>query len=224
MQWNAKLWRQSIHRFKAFMTPLAAPLGRRERRVAATRYVQGLLMPGQRKSIEPLAARLGVDSQQLQQFLTDSPWDDQELWGVIRRDVLPHCEPPQAWIVDETGWLKQGQHSVGVARQDCGAVGKRANCQVSVELVRERWGGGRARWQSALPAPKLDRRLRPAAPRPGCRIVRWNQSSTYSACGINTFGSSRTVSPPSDRNVTGWSPCKPKPSSHADRRRLRPGS
>jgi SRSO17 transposase len=135
MQWDAKRWRQGIHRLEAFMTPLAAPLGRRERRVAATRYVQGLLMPGQRKSIEPMAARLGVESQQLQQFLADSPWDENELWGVIRRDVLPHCEPPQAWIVDETGWLKQGQHSVGVARQYCGAVGKRANCQVSVELV-----------------------------------------------------------------------------------------
>jgi SRSO17 transposase len=135
MQWNAKLWRQSIQRFKAFMIPLAAPLGRRERRMAATRYVQGLLMPGARKSIEPMATRLGVEPQHLQQFLADSPWDDHDLWRVIRRDVLPHCEPPQAWIVDETGWLKQGQHSVGVARQYCGAVGKRANCQVSVELV-----------------------------------------------------------------------------------------
>jgi SRSO17 transposase len=135
MQWNAQLWRQSIQRFKAFMIPLAAPLGRRERRVAATRYVQGLLMPGARKSIEPMASRLGVEPQHLQQFLADSPWDDHDLWRVIRREVLPHCEPPQAWIVDETGWLKQGQHSVGVARQYCGAVGKRANCQVSVELV-----------------------------------------------------------------------------------------
>jgi SRSO17 transposase len=57
-------------------------------------------MPGQRKSIEPMAARLGVDSQQLRQFLADSPWDDQELWRVVRRDMLPHCEHPQAWIVD----------------------------------------------------------------------------------------------------------------------------
>jgi SRSO17 transposase len=135
MQWNAKLWRQSIQRFKTFMVPLAAPLGRRERRVAATGYVQGLLMPGQRKSIEPMAARLGVESQRLQQFLADSPWDEQDLWRVIRREVLPHVEPIEAWIVDETGWLKQGKHSVGVARQYCGAVGKRANCQVSVELA-----------------------------------------------------------------------------------------
>ncbi|MGH9448950.1 MAG: transposase, partial [Terriglobia bacterium] len=58
------------------MTPLVSGLGRSERRVAATRYVEGLLTPGQRKSIGPMAARLGVDSQSLQQFVTDSPWSD----------------------------------------------------------------------------------------------------------------------------------------------------
>jgi SRSO17 transposase len=71
-----------------------------ERRAAATSYVQGLLMPGQRKSIEPMAARLGVPSQRLQQFVADSPWDENALWGVIRRRVLPHLEPTEAWIVD----------------------------------------------------------------------------------------------------------------------------
>ena len=135
MEWNARLWRQSIERFKAFMIPLAAPLGRSERRTAATNYVQGLLMPGQRKSIEPMAARLGIEPQRLQQFMADSPWDETELWRVIRREVVPHFEPIEAWIVDETGWLKQGKNSVGVAHQYCGAVGKQANCQVSVELV-----------------------------------------------------------------------------------------
>ena len=122
---------------KDFMIPLAAPLGRSERRTAATNYVQGLLMPGQRKSIEPMAAKLGIEPQRLQQFMADSPWDEIEILPlVIRREVVPHFEPIEAWIVDETGWLKQGKNSVGVAHQYCGgAVGKQANCQVSVELV-----------------------------------------------------------------------------------------
>ena len=121
--------------FAKFMTPLVANLGRSERRRAATRYVAGLLMPGQRKSIEPMAARLKVDSQSLQQLVTSSPWSDEALWRAIRQEVVPHLEPLEAWVVDETGWLKQGQHSVGVSHQYCGAVGKQANCQVSVELV-----------------------------------------------------------------------------------------
>jgi SRSO17 transposase len=135
MDWNAKLWRESRDRFKAFMGTLVPPLGRSERRTAATYYVQGLLMPGERKSIEPMAARLGVDPQRLQQFMSDSPWDEGALWRAIRQGVIPHFEPIEAWIVDETGWLKQGRHSVGVSHQYCGAVGKQANCQVSVELV-----------------------------------------------------------------------------------------
>ena len=110
-------------------------LGRSERREGAALYVQGLLTPGERKSIEPMAERLGVDSQRLQQLMADSPWDEQEVWRAIRRNVVPVMEPLAAWIVDETGWLKQGEKSVGVAHQYCGAVGKTANCQVSVEVV-----------------------------------------------------------------------------------------
>src|SRR5467141_2227918 len=135
MRWNARLWKNSIPEFTKFMAPLVATLGRSERRHAATHYVEGLLMPGQRKSIEPLAARLGVDAQSLQQLLTSSPWSDEALWQAIREEVIPHLEPLEAWVVDETGWLKQGRHSVGVSHQYCGAVGKSANCQVSVELV-----------------------------------------------------------------------------------------
>jgi SRSO17 transposase len=92
-------------------------------------------MPGQRKSIEPIAARLRVDSQKLQQFLSDSPWLERKVWQAIRREVIPVMEPLQAWVVDETGWLKQGKESVGVSHQYCGAVGKPAQCQVAVELT-----------------------------------------------------------------------------------------
>ena len=135
MHWNEKLWQRSVAEFPEFLEPLVAELGRSERRAGAALYVQGLLMPGERKSIEPMAARLGIDSQKLQQFIADSPWDAQELWRGLRREVVPVMEPLIAWIVDETGWLKQGQNSVGVGHQYCGAVGKQANCQVSVEVV-----------------------------------------------------------------------------------------
>jgi SRSO17 transposase len=117
------------------MSAIVPVLGRSERRLAAIRYIEGLLMEGQRKSIEPLAARLGVEGQSLQQFVTDSPWDESKVWNRIRQEVIGHLEPFESWIVDETGWLKQGEHSVGVAWQYCGAVGKQANCQVNVQLA-----------------------------------------------------------------------------------------
>ncbi len=135
IEWNAKLWKESVERFHEFLAPLIAGLGRSERRVAAARYVEGLLIPGQRKSIGPMAERLSVDSQSLQQFVTDSPWSDAAMWRAIRQEIIPHLEPLEAWVVDETGWVKQGSHSVGVSHQYCGAVGKQANCQVSVEVV-----------------------------------------------------------------------------------------
>jgi SRSO17 transposase len=135
MQWNERLWRQSQQQLSQFLIPLVEVLGRSERRVAAARYVEGLLLPGQRKSIAPMSERLGVDPQSLQQFVSDSPWAEGELWSAIRREVIPSLGPIESWVVDETGWLKQGGHSVGVSHQYCGSVGKQANCQVSVELV-----------------------------------------------------------------------------------------
>jgi SRSO17 transposase len=135
MKWNSTHWRRKVAEFQKFIEPLVADIGRSERRESAALYVQGLLMPGQRKSIEPIAQRLQVDSQKLQQFLSDSPWQEQRVWRAIRREVVPAMEPLQAWVVDETGWLKQGTHSVGVSHQYCGAVGKQAHCQVAVELV-----------------------------------------------------------------------------------------
>jgi SRSO17 transposase len=135
MHWNQRLWKRSIEEFPEFIEPLVAEIGRSERRESAALYVQGLLMPGERKSIEPMAQRLGVDSQKLQQFMADSPWQAQDVWQAIRQEVVPVMEPLAAWIIDETGWLKQGDKSVGVAHQYCGAVGKQANCQISVEVV-----------------------------------------------------------------------------------------
>lgn len=135
MAWSQIQWRTHAQRLPAFLTPLVADLGRSERRAGATLYVEGLLLPGQRKSIGPMAERLGVDSQKLQQFITDSPWEERAVWEAIRREVVGSLEPLAAWIVDETGWLKQGTHSVGVAHQYCGAAGKSANCQVNVQVA-----------------------------------------------------------------------------------------
>src|SRR5208282_29307 len=135
MKWNSAHWHRKVGDLQKFVDPLISRMGRSERRESAALYVQGLLMPGQRKSIEPLAQRLRVDSQKLQQFIADSPWQERQVWQAIRREVIPVVEPLQAWVVDETGWLKQGKDSVGVGHQYCGAVGKQAQCQIAVELV-----------------------------------------------------------------------------------------
>jgi len=72
-------------------------------------------MLGHRKSIVPMAERLGVESQSLQQFITDSPWSEEALWRVICKEVVASPEPLEVWVVNETGWVKQGTHSVGVS-------------------------------------------------------------------------------------------------------------
>lgn len=135
MKWTANHWKNSVRQFRQFISPMIADLGRAERRVAATRYVTGLLLPGERKSVEPMAARLAVDPQPLTHLLADSPWDPAVVWRALRQEAVPHLPALAAWIVDETGWLKQGRQSVGVQHQYCGAVGKQANCQVCVEVV-----------------------------------------------------------------------------------------
>lgn len=100
MQWNQTLWRQSLAEFPEFMEPLVAELGRSERRVGAALYVQGLLLPGERKSIEPMATRLRVDKQQLQQLIADSPWSEEKVWQAIRREVIPGWSRwrPESWM------------------------------------------------------------------------------------------------------------------------------
>jgi SRSO17 transposase len=101
-----------------------------------------LLLPGERKSVEPMAARLAPGNvrrmhQSLHHVVADAPWSDEELLAQVRGSVLPSLErqgPIQAWIVDDTGFVKKGKHSVGVARQYCGQVGKQENCRVAVSL------------------------------------------------------------------------------------------
>jgi SRSO17 transposase len=130
---------REIERFRlkleAFMADVVLPMGRAERRQHAEEYVRGLLMNGERKSIEPMADRLpGGDVQALQQFVNQSPWPSREVRASLGRKVEQEFVPDAYWLIDEVSFPKQGKHSVGVARQYCGALGKTANCQVAVTL------------------------------------------------------------------------------------------
>jgi len=119
-----------------------------------------LLLPGERKSVEPMAARLAPDNvrrmhQSLHHLVADAPWDDEEMLAQIRRTVLPSMQkhgPVVAWIVDDTGFPKQGKHSVGVARQYCGQIGKHDNCQTAVSLSLSTWSSSLPiAWRLYLP-------------------------------------------------------------------------
>jgi SRSO17 transposase len=123
-------------------------------------YCTGLLLPGERKSVEPMAARLAPDNvrrthQSLHHLVADAPWNDEEMLAEVLRQVLPTMQkhgPVVAWIVDDTGFPKQGKHSVGVARQYCGQVGKQDNCQVAVSLSVSTWNASLPiAWRLYLP-------------------------------------------------------------------------
>lgn len=121
--------------------------GHEDRKTPLKNYCKGLLLPGERKSIEPMAARLdpeGVESlrQSLHHLVARAPWSDEAMLGEVRSRVLPVMEKRGsvvAWIVDDTGFPKKGKHSVGVARQYCGQVGKQDNCRVAVSLSAATW-------------------------------------------------------------------------------------
>jgi SRSO17 transposase len=126
-------------RLVAFAAQMLGGLARRDQRAAGELYVRGLLTDGRRKSMQPMAERLGVDHQRLQQFITSSTWD----YAAVRRNVarwFAGSQVVEALVVDDTGFPKDGTASPCVARQYSGTLGKVANCQigVSVHLVSER--------------------------------------------------------------------------------------
>ena len=121
-----------------FAAEMLGGLARKDQRAAGELYVRGLLTDGQRKSMVPMAARLGVDHQRLQQFITSSTWD----YVAVRRNVarwFAAGQPVEALVIDDTGFAKDGPASPCVARQYSGTLGKVGNCQVavSVHLVNE---------------------------------------------------------------------------------------
>src|SRR3954464_2609351 len=129
-------------RFQAYVNALSEAIGHADRIDPLRRYCTGLLLPGERKSIEPMAARLDpqhvqATHQSLHHFVAKAPWDDAAVLTAVREQVLPALTrhgPITAWILDDTGFPKKGTHSVGVARQYCGHLGKQDNCQVAVSL------------------------------------------------------------------------------------------
>lgn len=122
-------------RLDKFVGDLIIPMGRSERQHWAKVYIQGLLLEGERKSIEPMASRIaGADIQSLRQFVGQSPWAVEEVQRLLAEKMVDLLTEPEVWMIDETSFPKAGDASVGVARQYCGALGKVANCQVAVSL------------------------------------------------------------------------------------------
>lgn len=134
---------EMIEEFTTYLEHVSAGVGRSERKASLRDYCQGLMLPLKRKSMEPLAAALDATHvsarhQALQQFVADSPWSDEAVLGQVQSWVLPRMVAGhKGWvflIADDTGMPKAGTHSVGVARQYCGQLGKTDNCQVAVSL------------------------------------------------------------------------------------------
>jgi SRSO17 transposase len=129
-------------RFAAYLDRLAQAAGHLDRVVPLKSYCTGLLLPGERKSVEPMAARLCPHNvrqthQSLHHVVAHAPWRDEDILEAVRQYVLPAMQkqgPIEAWVVDDTGLVKKGTHSVGVTRQYCGQVGKQENCRVAVSL------------------------------------------------------------------------------------------
>ena len=137
-------------RFERYVSLIAQQLGHADRVAPFRGYCTGLMLPVQRKSVEPMAAHLAPtrvrsEHQRLHHFVADAAWSDDAVLVAVRDYVLeavvPHAGEPEALLIDDTGFPKQGTHSVGVARQYCGQLGKQDNCQVavSVSLAHERY-------------------------------------------------------------------------------------
>src|SRR3990172_7013404 len=128
--------------FEAYCKPIVEAMAHADRHRPAQWYLKGLMLPGERKSIEPMAARVCPQNvrsahQSMHHLVADAEWDDRLVLGALARQVVPELlkqDKRRWWILDDTGHAKKGRHSVGVARQYCGRLGKTDNCQVAVSL------------------------------------------------------------------------------------------
>lgn len=129
-------------RFEKYCDKIVSALVHSDREAPARWYIKGLMLPGERKSVEPMAARVQPQNvrsahQSMHHLVADAPWSDAALVSAVAEQVLPKLiEENDAvhWIIDDTGFPKKGKHSVGVARQYCGQTGKQDNCRVAVSL------------------------------------------------------------------------------------------
>jgi len=129
-------------RFSAYVDGLTSVIGHANRAKPLRDYCTGLMMPCERKSVEPMAAvtapeRTAAQHQSLLHFVGEGNWCDERVLAKVREMVMPAIArrgPIEAWIIDDTGFPKKGRHSVGVARQYCGELGKQDNCQIAVTL------------------------------------------------------------------------------------------
>jgi SRSO17 transposase len=166
---TAKQMERCRQRLKAYLEEMLTPLGRSERRYWGSVYVRGLLLDGERKSVGAMATRLSeANEQNLQQFLNQSPWAWELVWHAMADRIESSFPPVEAWVIDDTSFPKKGEHSVGVQRQYCGALGKKANCQVAVSLHRtDRSGSSPFGFRLYLPeiwTDDRDRRQRAGVP------------------------------------------------------------
>ena len=129
--------------FDRYAEVMVEALGHADRATPARWYLRGLMLPGERKSVEPMAARVQPQNvrsahQSMHHLVADSEWSDTALLAAVAREAVPVLseagQAPCFWIIDDTGYRKYGKHSVGVARQYCGQLGKTDNCRVAVSL------------------------------------------------------------------------------------------
>src|SRR6202158_5541029 len=139
---NLRSERDADARFSAYVQGLSSVLGHADRIGPLRDYCTGVILPGERKSVDPMAtktapARTAAQHQSLLHFVGVAAWPDQKVLAKVREMVLPAMQqhgPIEAWIIDDKAFPKQGKHSVGVHHQYCGQLGKQANCQVAVSL------------------------------------------------------------------------------------------
>lgn len=162
-------------RFDRFMSHLAQGLEHADRHAGLRSYCTGLMLPLSRKSVEPMAARVdpmhaSARHQALHHFVANAQWSDEELLRRVCQWVVPKMDFGAGgwWIIDDTGLPKKGRHSVGVARQYCGMLGKQDNCQVAVSIsLASEQGSLPVAWQLYLPedwAADAPRRRRAGVP------------------------------------------------------------